>query len=78
MRLMMAIEPKMKLRMSLSMICQVCKLPLEQRDNFEVAVLGVKSKYHLCKCGREVHEVDTNYKRRWRYWNKKTGFCTWD
>jgi len=78
---MMSIEPQIRMRMSMSLICQVCRYSLDTRNNFDALALGYKSKYNICKCGRQIPNPecdDTNYRRRWRYWNKKVNFCTWD
>lgn len=74
MRLLMGFVQEPKLEMRLSIICQVCKLSVATRSNFDVVILGARTKYNVCKCGREIESPDTNYKRRWRYWNKKVNF----
>ena len=80
MRMSMVCAPVM--RMVLCMVCQVCKRPMVKNvadsvDVFEAAIKGVGCKYNRCKCGRIVLSPecdDTNYRRRWRYWNKKVRF----
>jgi len=68
--------------MRMCMICQVCQCPMVKSDEdaaaaFEAALQGICGKYNQCKCGRVVLPPfcdDTNYRKRWRYWNRKLNF----
>lgn len=58
--------------------CQVCKSlminNLDAKDRFEAALKGTSTKYNRCKCGRIMLSPecdDVNYRRRWRYWDRK-------
>lgn len=76
----MTLAPVM--RMVLCMVCQVCKRPMIENEDdtvqsFEAALKGIGGRYNQCKCGRIVLSPlcnDTNYRRRWRYWNGKVNF----
>lgn len=76
----MTLAPVM--RMVLCHVCQVCKQPMIENEDdaaeaFEAALKGIGSRYNKCKCGRIVLSPvcdDTNYRRRWRYWNSRINF----